>query len=351
MADTGEPVGRRFESYRPSHKHPLMTIRRRHAVAAFGAAAGAAVLAPRHARGAGAPVRLAWPRGAVADLAVTIANDLGLFAQYGLAVTLVEAAPSGLDLAGRLASGEEDAAVGPVLLLLEPLRQGLDAKLTTGLGGGGLRLLAEKRSGLRHIEDIKHKRIGVADARGQARLFFSIMMRRKGVDPLKDVEWLVIEPAEQEGAIRAGRVDAVAAADPQAFYLLRALQAVEIATNLSGSYRQRVANVLACGGRMLRDRRDQAVSLTRALRQAAWWPRGHAHEAAMMIAGWATRLDEADRTAMVRSETIGETTSGRALVDDLAEYADELRLLGLFPYALNAEVFARGVCDDVLGKS
>ena len=294
------------------------------------------------------PVRLAWPSGATADLAAPVARDLGLFSRHGLDVTLIDAEPNGVDLARRLASGEADAVIGPVSLLLDPMRQGLDAKFTTGVSGGGMRLLAERRARLRHIEDVKHRRVGVADLAGPSRLFFSIMMRRKGIDPFKEVEWVVVATGDQEQALRARSVDAVAASDPQGFYLLRALQAVEVATNLSGSYRQRVSNALACSGRMLRERRPDGASLTSALREASAWASGHVHEAAGLMAGYAPRLSEADRIAMLGSETIGERPFGRALIDDVAEYADELRLLGTFPYEMKVENFARTVCENVL---
>ncbi len=293
-------------------------------------------------------LRLGWPAGSIADLAAPAAARFGLFAQYGLDVTLVGVAPTGKSLSDALSSHRVDAVVGPVSLLLEPLRLGLDARITTGISGGGLRLLAEKRSGLRHIEDMKHARIGVGDLDGPSRLFFSIMMRRKGIDPFKEVEWIVVDPSQQEAALRARRVDAIAASDPQAFFLLRAVLAVEIASNVSGSYRQRVANVLACGGRLVRDRRREATSLTRALRQAASWGASHVRAAAGLVAPWAPKLGEADRIAMIATETVGEHPAGHALIDDVAEYADEMRLLGTFPYELNAETFARQVCDDVM---
>ena len=313
-----------------------------------GAAAASFAAGRALAQGSSREIRLGWPAGATASLAAPAARELGLFSQFGLEVVLTDGAGSGSDLPGLLGDGHVDAVVCPVSLLLDPLRQGLDARLTTGVSAGGMRLLAEKRARLRRIEDLKGKRIGVGDLRGPARLFFSIMLRRKGINPFGDVTWVLVGPEAQEAALRAGEVDAVAASDPQGFYLLRALAAVEVATNLSGSYAQRVSTVLACGGRLLRDRRAESVALTRAVRQAAAWAGRHPADAAALIARWTTRLDAANRTAMVSSEALGQDPDGRALVVDVAEYADELRLLGTFPYDLNAERYARSVCENVL---
>jgi NitT/TauT family transport system substrate-binding protein len=301
-----------------------------------------------HAEPGPAPLRLAVPHGIVADVAVPAALKLGLFAQYGLEINLIDAARDSSDIPAMLASRKIDAAVAPVLLLLPPLNTGLDARLVTGISGGGLRLLATKRSGLRHIEDVKHKRIGIAYPNGSAKLFFSVMMRRKGINPFAEVQWLTVDEPAQEAALRSGQVDIIAAADPQAFLLLRALDATEIASNRSGSYRERVANVLACTGPLLRDRRPAASLLARSLRQAAAWAAAHPTDAATLIASWSPALSPDDRTAMLRTETLSETPAGADLVDDVAEYADELRLLGTFPYQLNAERFARSVCDNVL---
>ena len=313
------------------------------------AALGAALLG-RTAPATAAPttLRLAVPRGAVADVAVPAAIHLGLFAQFGLDVTPIDAAPDSVDIPAMLAGGHADAAVAPVLLLLPPLNTGLDARLVTGISGGGLRLLSLKRSGIRHIEDVKHKRVAIAHPNGSARLFFSVMMRRKGINPFAEVQWLTVAEPDQEQALRSGQVDIVAAADPQAFFLLRALAAVEIASNRSGSYRERVANVLVCAGPLLRDRRPAAAALARALRQAAAWSATHPSDAAALVATVPPLLSPDDGAAMLRSETLSEDPAGADLVDDVAEYADELRLLGTFPYQLNAERFARSVCDDVL---
>jgi NitT/TauT family transport system substrate-binding protein len=310
-------------------------------------AAAAAASLPSSARAGASPLRLGWPARAVALVAVQAAVELGLFAQYGLDIEFVEGTPGGGDLAAMLRAGRVDAVAAPVSLLLDPIRQGLDATFTTGISGGGVRLLSEKRSGLRHIEDMKHHRIGVADPAGPSRLFFSIMMRRKGIDPFHEVQWVTVPAAEQEDALRQRRVDAVGASDPQAFYLLRALNAVEIASNLSGSYDQRVANGLACGAALMRDRRGEAASLTRAIRQGAAWASTHTAQAALMVAPWTPRLTPADRQAMLRSENLREDPDGNALVDDIAAYVDELRLLGTFPFELNAERFARGICADL----
>ncbi len=311
---------------------------------------GLASLLPAGRRAAAAPppgrVRLAWQPGLAANIAVRVARKGGLFAANGCDVDLVvaESAPG---LADLLRENEADACIGAALSLLPPLQAGLDAKLTAGISGGGLRLMAERRSKLRHIEDVKGKTIGVARLDGSAKLFFSIMMRRKGIDPFRDVTWVELAPAAQGDALQHAAVDAVAAADPDAFALREEMKLVEIATDISGSYRDRTAQVLACSGRLLHDDPASCAGMTRALLQAAA-ALAHDPSAASGLAGaFAPKLSDADRVRMLRAEAPDQHPTGRALVEDMAAYADELRLLGLFPYELNAGKFARSVCQLV----
>lgn len=309
--------------------------------------AGLLPAAARAAEGsAGGRVRLAWQPGLASNIAVLVARKRGLFATNGCDVDLVVTDVTS-SLADLLRADEADACVGAALNLLPALQGGLDAKLTAGISGGGLRLMAERRSKLRHIEDVRGKTIGVARLDGSAKLFFSIMMRRKGIDPFRAVTWVELAPAAQADALRRGAIDAVATADPDAYALRQEMKLVEIASDTSGSYRDRTAQVLACSGRLLRD--DPAIcrGLTRALLQAATVVAHDPAVAADLGASFAPKLTDADRVRMLRQEAPDQHPTGAALVEDIAAYADELRLLGLFPYELNAGKFARSVCQLV----
>ncbi len=304
--------------------------------------------APRPAAAAapGGRVRLAWQPGLAANVAVLVARKNGLFAANGCDVDLV-VAESGAALADLLRHDEADACIGAALSLLPALRGGLDARLTAGISGGGLRLLAERHSKLSHIEDLHGKSIGVGRLDGSAKLFFSIMLRRKGIDPFRDVTWVELASAAQADALGRGAIDAVAAPDPGAFMLREQRKLVEIASNISGSYRDRTAQVLACSVRLLAHDPAACQGLTRALLQAAAMVMHDPAVVADLGASFAPLLSAADRIRMLHAEAPDQHPSGRALVEDIAAYADELRLLGVFPYEVNAGKFARSVCQLV----
>lgn len=312
----------------------------------LGAAAAATVRGPAVRAVERRHVRIAWRPGIASGVAVLVAVQKGLFAQFGLEAELV-GVPAGSGLAEMLRDGRTDAAIGFAVALLAPLHDGLDARIAAGVGGGGLRLLAEKRSGLRHIEDMKGRTIGVGRLDGAAKLFFSIMMRRKGIDPFREVSWVELAAGAQGDALRAGTVDALAVPDAQGFFLREQLALVEIATNLSGSYRDRTATVLVCAGGLLRADPAACASLVHGLGQAAEWVTRHPPDAAAVAAPLAPLLDDAERDRMLREEAPGEHPTGKALRDDIAAYADELRLVGLLPYEMNASAFARHVCVDI----
>ena len=295
------------------------------------------------------PVALGWREVSPSGVIVLAAMRDGLFARHGVNVALRAEKPGDPTFDQQLRTGVVDACVAPAPIMLEPMTKGLDACFTAGLSGGGLRLLADRHARLRHIEDVKHHRIGVVDVDGPARLFFSVMLRRKGINPFAEVTWVNVPASRLGDALRDGTVDAVAASDPDAFALERSMDLTEIATNVSGPYRERTFAALVVSGDLLRGaRRADAAGLTGALLEAAHLVATKPKDAAALAASLSpASLDVASLVKMLRTEAPDQHPVGSALVDDIAAYVDELRLLGTMPFALNSGRFARSVCRDV----
>ena len=327
-------------------------IRRRSALAGGGTwlvLGRAADAADPHTTDASRPFVLGWREVSPSGVIVLAAEQEGLFAKYGVSVTLRAERTGDPPFASLLASGTLDGAVAPAPLLLDPLRRGLDARFTAGLSGGGLRLLAGRHPRLRHIEDMKGRRIGIANPDGPARLFFSVMLRRKGINPFAEVTWVTVPTSSMDAALGAGTIDAIAVSDPDAFRLMRAGRLTTVATNVSGSYRDRTYAALILRGPCLRgEARVRAAGLTRALLDGARFVATRTAAAADLAGTIAPDLPPEARRAMLGGEAPDRHPTGDALVDDIAAYTDELRLLGTMPFELNAGRFARGVCDDVL---
>ncbi len=292
---------------------------------------------------------LGWHEVSPSGVIVLAAMRNGLFAQHGVDVVLRAGRPGDPPFDQLLRTGAVDACVAPAPIMLEPMKKGLDACFTAGLSGGGLRLLADRHARLRRIEDVKHHQVGVVDVDGPARLFFSVMLRRKGINPFAEVTWVNVPAPRMGDALRDHGVDAVAMSDPDAFALKSVMELTEIATNASGSYRERTFAALVVSGNLLRGpRRVDAIGLTGALLEAAHFVATQPKDATSFAASLApASLDAAALVQMLRTEAPDQHPVGAALVDDIAAYVDELRLLGTMPFDLNSGRFARTVCQDV----
>ncbi|QKF52370.1 hypothetical protein FX982_03354 [Pseudomonas graminis] len=133
-------------------------------------------------------LKLAINLNAVCLAPVVIAHGQGFFKKHNLDVELVNFGNSTEVLLEAIATGKADAGIGMALRWLKALEQGFDVKLTAGTHGGCLRLLTAASGNVKTLEDLKGKAIGVTDMASPDRNFFSILLKKHGVDPVRDVE-------------------------------------------------------------------------------------------------------------------------------------------------------------------
>jgi len=131
-------------------------------------------------------LKLAVNLNAVCLAPVVIAHGEGFFKKHNLDVELVNFGNSTEVLLEAIATGKADAGVGMALRWLKALEQGFDVKLTAGTHGGCLRLLSAVNSPIHSLEDLKGKAIGVTDMASPDRNFFSILLKKHGIDPVRD---------------------------------------------------------------------------------------------------------------------------------------------------------------------
>src|ERR1700759_2954163 len=164
----------------------------------------------------GAPrkLRLSWNAGSVCLTPLPVAIDHGFFQRQNLDVELVNYSGSTDQLLEAIATGKTDAGLGMALRWLKPLEQGFDVKLTAGIHGGCMRLLATRASGIVDLGGLKGRTVGVSDMASPAKDFFAITLKKIGVDPDNDVHWRQY-PANLLGeALKKGEVHAIADGDP-----------------------------------------------------------------------------------------------------------------------------------------
>ncbi|TKC92556.1 ABC transporter substrate-binding protein [Trinickia terrae] len=325
---------------------------RKTAWAAGAAALGGASLGLPGVRAAAAgdlkPLKLSWNAGAICTAPVPVALKQGFFEKHGLQVELVNFAGSTDQLLEAIATGKSDAGVGMALRWIKPLEQGFDVKLTAGIHGGCMRLLATKTSGIVDLQGLKGRTVGVSDMASPAKNFFAITLKKLGVDPDNDVHWRQYPATLLGEALKKGEVQAIADGDPTIWTLRESNHLQEVSNNLCGEYANRVCCVLGVRGSLVRKDRAAAQALTQALIEATEWTANHPAEAAAIFAPNAPGADVGQLTAMLQSHTDRHHPVGDAFKKEIALYADDLKTVGVVNGATDSERFAARVFSDVL---
>lgn len=300
------------------------------------------------AGGALTPLKLSWNATAVCLSPVAVAVERGIFERHGLRVELINYAGSTDQLLEAIATGKADGGVGMALRWLKPLEQGFDVKLTAGTHGGCMRLLASKEAGITDLASLKGKTIATGDMASPAKNFFAIMLAKRGIDPVADVEWRQY-PADLLGlAIEKREAHALVEGDPRTYLWLKEGKLFEVASNLSDEYADRLCCVLGVRGSLIRDDRPTAAALTRAVLEAAAHTAHDPEDAARVFAPYAPKASLEDLTAMARYHTHHHHPVGAAFKEEIALYAEELKQVAVFRASTDPAGFADKICADVL---
>jgi len=306
------------------------------------AATGAAASGPAR------QIKLAWNATAICTAAAPVANERGIFAQHNLDVEFVNFGGSTEQLLEAIATGKADAGIGMALRWLKPLEQGFDVRLTAGIHGGCLRLLGSKAANIDTLEALRGKSVAISDQASPAKNFFSVALAKKGIDPVKDVEWRQYPADLLALAVDKGEVQALADNDPRTYLWLKDGKLNEVATNLSGEFADRSCCVLAIRGSLIRGERALATALTRAVLEAGNLVAHNPADAAAVFSGYGGKGSVEDLAAMLRSHTHHDQAIGAKLKRQIALYADELKLVNVIKNSTDTAKFADRVYVDVL---
>ncbi len=291
---------------------------------------------------------LSWNAGAICTAPVAVALHRNFFKQRGLDVELVNFAGSTDQLLEAIATGKSDAGVGMALRWLKPLEQGFDVKLTAGIHGGCMRLLATRASGIVDLQGLRGKIVGVSDMASPAKNFFAITLKKLGVDPDTEVQWRQY-PANLLGeALNKKEVHAIADGDPTIWNLRESGHLIEVSNNLCGEYEHRACCVLGVRGSLIRKDRPTAQALTQALLDSTEWTANNPAEAAAIFSVYAPQADVGQLTAMLKSHTDHHHPVGDAFKQEIALYADDLKAVGVINQSVDSGKFADRVFSNVL---
>ncbi|WP_132252288.1 ABC transporter substrate-binding protein [Methylobacterium segetis] len=294
------------------------------------------------------PIRLAWNATAICTAAAPLAKERGLFARHGLDVEFVNFGGSTEALLEAIATGKADAGIGMALRWLKPLEQGFDVKITAGLHGGCLRLLAARSAGITDIAGLKGRTIAISDHASPAKNFFGLLLAQAGIDPESGVEWRQYPADLLNLAVEKGEAQALADSDPRTWIWRKDPRFSEVATNLSGSYASRTCCVVAVRGSLIRNDRAAAAALTRAVLEAGHRVHQDPEDAARIFSGYGGKGSVEDLAAMLRSQEHGDRPVGGDLKAQLILYGEELKQVNVLKRTTDTAKFAERVYADVL---
>lgn len=304
---------------------------------------------PPDAAGALRKVSLAWNATAICTAAAPVAKEKGIFAKHGLDVDFVNFGGSTEQLLEAIATGKADGGIGMALRWLKPLEQGFDVKITAGIHGGCLRLIGSKAFGTSTLASLKGKTIAISDQASPAKNFFGLLLAKEGIDPEQDVSWRNYPADLLPLAIEKGEAQALADSDPRTYLFLKDQRLVEIATNLTGEFANRSCCVLAVRGSLVRDARDVAGALTKAVLEAGHVVATDPRFAAQAFSGYGGKGSVEDLTAMLQSQTHHHQPVGADLKKEIALYVDELKIVNVIRKNTDSAKFAERVFANVLG--
>jgi NitT/TauT family transport system substrate-binding protein len=208
--------------------------------------------------------------GLTCEAAMFVAYEKGFFKEEGVDVEFVRTDWDGLR--DGLGLGRFDANYTLIMYLLKPVEQGLDVKITGGIHSGCLRVQAGAKTGIKTVEDLRGKRIGIPTMGSPPFLFASRVLAAHGMDPRKDVEWVMIAPDVSALALDNDQVDAVANSEPIGSILLGQQKVRTVADQaVDPPYRDEYCCASVVSGKFARRDPAAAAKVTRAMLKGARW--------------------------------------------------------------------------------
>ncbi len=208
--------------------------------------------------------------GLTCEAPIFSAVEKGFFKEEGLEVELVKC--DWKNYKDVLALGGYDITHHLVMYFLKPLEQGLDVKFTGGIHRGCLRVQAAVNGPIRSVKDLKGKRIGVPGMGTPPFIFANRVLGANGIDPSREITWLVFPAGELGLALDKGEVDAIADSEPIGSMLVAQGKVKNIADQaLDMPYADEYCCAVIVNGKFLARNPKASAAATRALLKAAKW--------------------------------------------------------------------------------
>jgi NitT/TauT family transport system substrate-binding protein len=219
--------------------------------------------------------------GLTCEAPIFTAVEKGFFKEEGLEVEMVKC--DWKNYKDVLALGGYDVTHHLVMYFLKPIEQGLDVKFTGGIHRGCLRVQASTKSNIRTIQDLRGKRIGVPGMGTPPFIFANRVLGANGIDPGKEITWVVFPAGELGLALDKGEVDAVADSEPIGSLLMAQGKVRNIADQAADApYSDEYCCAVLVNGKFLARNPKASAGATRALLKAAKWVEANPKAAAKL---------------------------------------------------------------------
>jgi NitT/TauT family transport system substrate-binding protein len=291
-----------------------------------------------------------WNANALCTVSVPVAEQLGFFAKRNLKVEKINLSGATDELLAAIASGKADAGPGMAWVWLKPLEQGFDVKLTAGIHGGCIRLLTNQQSGITSVTGLKGKTVGTFNMASPDRIFMSVLAAKRGLDPLKDIDWRIYPPDLLGVALQKGEIQAFSSLDPLASILRDRDHLVEVTNNLADEFANRTCCMLGIRGSLIRDERPVAAAITAAVMEAQGWVAANPDGAAEIFAGLNKVAPAQQLASMLRSHTHHHHPIDGELRQEVTLFAQDLKQAAVLRSSTDPTEIANRVCVDVLAS-
>jgi NitT/TauT family transport system substrate-binding protein len=208
--------------------------------------------------------------GLTCEAPIFTAVEKGFFKEEGLDVTLVKCDWS--NYKDVMALGGFDVTHHLIMYFLKPIEQGLDVKFTAGIHRGCLRVQAPVNGKIHSIEDLRGKRIGIPGMGTPPFIFANRVLTAHGIDPSKEITWVVYPAGDLGLALDKGDVDAIGDSEPIGTLLVAGGKVQNIADQAKDDpYKDEYCCAVVVNGKFLAANPKAAAAATRALLKAAKW--------------------------------------------------------------------------------
>jgi NitT/TauT family transport system substrate-binding protein len=208
--------------------------------------------------------------GITCEAPIFAAVEKGFFKEEGLDISLVKC--EWANYKDVLALGGFDITHHLIMYFLKPVEQGLDVKFTGGIHKGCLRVQTATNGKIHRVEDLRGKRIGVPGMGTPPFIFANRVLGSHGIDPGKEITWLVFPAAQLGLALDKGEVDAVADSEPIGSLLSADGKVRNIADQATDQgYKDEYCCAVIVNGKFLAKNPKTTAAATRALLKGAKW--------------------------------------------------------------------------------